>query len=78
MMVMKDSHFRHLVGKRIKHYRELLRLSQQDLADLAALNRSYIGGVERGERNLGIDNLHKIATGLGIETWKLLKEDETD
>ncbi|WP_244487549.1 MULTISPECIES: helix-turn-helix domain-containing protein [unclassified Aureimonas] len=36
------------------------------------MDRTYVGGVERGERNLSIDNLERIAAGLQIEPWKLL------
>ena len=73
-----EDELRKIVGRRIKYFREHLRLSQQDLSELSGLNRSYIGGVERGERNIGIDNLEKIATGLGVEAWRLLKEDPQD
>ena len=71
---MEDK-LRKIVGGRIKYFREHLRLSQQDLSELSGMNRSYIGGVERGERNIGIDNLEKIADGLGVEAWRLLKDD---
>ncbi|HKP51507.1 MAG TPA: helix-turn-helix transcriptional regulator [Chloroflexia bacterium] len=59
----------------MKRYRRLLRLSQQDLSKLSGLNRSYLGSVERGERNIGIDNLEEVAKALGIEAWQLLREE---
>lgn len=71
-MMDKDS-LRRVVGKQIKHYRELLNLSQQDLGGLCGLRRSYIGSVERGERNITIDNLERIARGLGLSPEKLLR-----
>ena len=71
-----DKRIRHILSIQLKHYRSVLRFSQQDLADISGLNRSYIGGVEREERNIGIDNLEKLADGLGIEAWRLLREDE--
>jgi transcriptional regulator with XRE-family HTH domain len=71
-MIETDS-LRRVVGKQIKHYRELLKMSQQDLGSLCGFRRSYIGSVERGERNITIDNLERIAKGLGIAADRLLK-----
>ena len=51
-------------GKKIRKRREELGISQEELADRAGLDRTYIGGVERGERNLGLLNLLKIAIAL--------------
>ncbi|CUU17725.1 hypothetical protein CDS [Bradyrhizobium sp.] len=39
------------------------------------MNRTYLSGVERSERNVSIDNVARIANGLGVEPWKLLKDD---
>ncbi|WKA31340.1 helix-turn-helix domain-containing protein [Bradyrhizobium roseum] len=50
-------------------------LSQEALAHESGLNRTYLSGVERSERNVSIDNVARIANGLGIEPWKLLKDD---
>lgn len=66
---------RQVLGAQMKRYRRLLRLSQQDLSKLSGLNRSYLGSVERGERNIGIDNLEEVAKALGIEAWQLLREE---
>lgn len=50
-------------------------LSQEALAYESGLNRTYLSGVERSERNVSIDNIARIAEGLGIEPWKLLKNE---
>lgn len=49
-------------------------LSQEDLADACGLHRTYIGSVERCERNISIDNMEKIATALGVELQALLSK----
>jgi transcriptional regulator with XRE-family HTH domain len=62
------------LGSNIKKIRQELGLSQEELADLTKLHRTYIGGVERGERNIGIINLAKIANSLGVPLTKLLNK----
>jgi transcriptional regulator with XRE-family HTH domain len=51
------------------------RISQEALADLAGLHRTYIGSVERGERNISIDNIAKLAIAFGISPSKLLEDE---
>lgn len=50
-------------------------LSQEDLAELANLHRTYVGSVERAERNVSIDNMERLAKALGCQISELLKED---
>jgi transcriptional regulator with XRE-family HTH domain len=50
-------------------------LSQEALAYESGMNRTYLSAVERSERNVSIDNIGRIAKALGIESWRLLKED---
>lgn len=51
-------------GQRVKHYRKIKNLSQDELAYLCSLHRTYIGSVERGERNITLINAEKIANAL--------------
>jgi transcriptional regulator with XRE-family HTH domain len=49
-------------------------MSQEALADAADLHRTYIGSVERGERNISIDNIERLAVALGVSAASLLEE----
>lgn len=60
------------VGLRIRKYRKKKGWSQEHLALEADLHRAYIGQIERGEKNIGLVNLEKIAKALNIEVSKLL------
>lgn len=62
-----------LIGKNIQKIRRGRGLSQEALSIEAGLDRSYMGGVERGEHNLTVMNLHKIAYALGVEVTALFK-----
>jgi len=53
-------------GKQVRDLRKQKGLSQEALALACDLDRTYIGGVERGERNISLLNIHKIAAALGI------------
>ena len=67
-MAKDDSHsITKLFGQRVRELRKLAHMSQEELADRAGLDRSYIGGVERGERNVSLVNIHKIARALKIK-----------
>lgn len=55
------------IGPAIRHHRELLRISQEELADRAGMDRSYVGGIERGRRNPSLKNLQKLADALGAD-----------
>jgi transcriptional regulator with XRE-family HTH domain len=60
------------------HLRRILLakgLSQEDLAELANLHRTYVGSVERAERNVSIDNMERLAKALGCHISQLLQED---
>jgi len=63
------------VAHNVRGFRELMGVSQEKLAEYADLHRTYIGFVERGERNITLYNLFKIAKGLKIKPHVLLIED---
>lgn len=60
-------------GARVRQLREAARISQEELAAIANLDRSYIGGVERGQRNISLINIHKIARALRVKPETLFK-----
>ncbi len=59
-----------LVGKRIKELRNNLKISQEELADIAELDRTYITSIECGKRNISIVNIEKLATALKVTLSK--------
>jgi transcriptional regulator with XRE-family HTH domain len=59
----------------VKYYRHKKGLSQEALADLANLHRTYIGSVERSERNITLVNANKIAKALSVKIIDLLREE---
>ncbi len=60
------------VGLNIRKIREERWLSQEKLAGLADLHRAYVGQIERGEKNIGLKNLEKIAKALNVSIKDLL------
>ena len=55
-----------LVGKRVKELRNNMGISQEELADMVCLDRTYITSVERGKRNISIVNVEKLAKALQV------------
>ena len=60
-------------GVRLRSAREGLQLSQERLAESAGLHRTYIGQVERGERNIAVDNMEKLADAVNQPLWEMLR-----
>lgn len=67
-----------VIGKNIRSYRQKAGLSQERLAELSGLHRTYVGAVERGERNISALNISKVANALRIKPHQLLIEDSND
>ena len=59
-------------GERLRELRRAFGVSQEELALICGLDRSYVGQVERGERNIALENIHRIARGFGIPPSELL------
>jgi transcriptional regulator with XRE-family HTH domain len=66
---------RRVFASRLRQIRQAKGLSQEDLADIAGLHRTYVGSVERGERNISIDNIEVLAKALGIDIIELLNKE---
>jgi transcriptional regulator with XRE-family HTH domain len=69
-----DSHLRKNLADNLRHERSVRHISQDELADICDLHRTYIGGIERCERNITLSTLEKISSALGIDALELLKE----
>lgn len=66
---------RRAFGTRVRALREEQGMSQEALAYAAGLDRSYMGGVERGERNVSLDNIYRIANALGTALGSLFTDE---
>lgn len=63
-------------GRRLRTLREQAGLSQEALADLAAIHRTYVSSVERGQRNISLANIQALADALGVSTQQLFPDAE--
>lgn len=61
-------------ARNLRRVRQERGLSQEKLADLARLHRTYIGSVERAERNVSIDNMERLAEALGVSLTELVAD----
>lgn len=62
-------------GSKVRCLRREKGISQEELAQLSCLDRSYIGSVERGERNISLSNIEKIAKALNVNIQELFAND---
>lgn len=75
LLSMDESDIRQQFGLRVRQIRHGKGWSQEELADRANLDRTYVGGVERGERNPGLVNIVRITTALGAPIGELFVTD---
>ena len=61
-------------GGRVRARRSELGLSQEQLAEASGLHRTYVGSLERGERNVALVNILRLAKGLGIDPGELVRD----
>jgi len=71
-MLMESANPRVLFGKRLAEIRRQKGWSQERLALESGLARSYLGGVERGQRNIAVVNICKLAQALGVKPAELM------
>ena len=60
-------------GQRVREERLKRKLSQEEFADMAGVHRTYIGMIERAEKNITLENIEKIAKALSISMTELIK-----
>jgi len=73
-----EGELQRIVGRNLRRYRLERGYSQEAFADFMGVHRTYMGGVERGERNLTLRTLEKIADFLEIDPRELLDEPPAD
>lgn len=73
-MITHKPKARQIFAANLRKERLKKNLSQEALADLAGLHRTYVGAVERGERNVSVDNMERLAFALDCELVDLLKD----
>jgi transcriptional regulator with XRE-family HTH domain len=61
-------------GRRVRELRQARRISQERLAEIADLHRTYVSSLERGQRNVSLDNIHALARALGVSPRDLFPE----
>ena len=65
---------RGVLAANIRYWRGRRKLSQEALADVAGFHRTYVGAVERSEKNMSVDNIERMAKALAIEPLELLRK----
>ncbi len=68
---MEDVRIR--LGRALRARRRKLGVSQEEFADICGVDRTYVGGIERGERNVALVNLEKLARALKISLSELFR-----
>lgn len=69
---MAEGDLQRAVGRNLRAYRQAKGLSQEAFAEVLGVHRTYMGGLERGERNLTLRSLERLAERLGVEVRELM------
>lgn len=72
-----EGELQRIVGRNIRRLRQARGVSQEDLAAEIGVHRTYMGGVERGERNLTLQSLERLADRLGVSPLSLLEDPDS-
>lgn len=72
MIRQRGQSAREILATNLRRLRVERGLSQEALAEIAGIHRNYLGGIERRERNVGLDNLQRLADALGISIADLM------
>lgn len=75
-MTANEQAARHVFAKNLRRIRKEQVLSQEALAEKAGLHRTFVGSVERAERNISIDNMARLASALGCSLARLLEAED--
>ena len=72
--MVKTPKYRKVLGENIRTHRKNLKWSQEKLAEKSDLHHNYIGDIERGEENVSVDALRRIAVALGVRLTDLVRD----
>jgi transcriptional regulator with XRE-family HTH domain len=75
MATARPGKLRQVLAKNVRLFRHELGITQEELAHKAKVHRTYLGMIERAERNLSIDNIEKIAKALEVKPHQLLMDE---
>ena len=67
-----------IFGHNVQKYRKEKQISQEKLAEIAGVHRTYVGMIERAEKNITLRNIEKIAKALGVEIKSLLENEKIE
>ncbi|MEE8737907.1 MAG: helix-turn-helix transcriptional regulator [Bifidobacterium sp.] len=71
---MAEDELQHTFGHNLRAYRQTKGMSQEQFADFVGVHRTYMGGIERGERNLTLVSVERICEQLGLDPLEMLDQ----
>ncbi|MBV9073305.1 MAG: helix-turn-helix transcriptional regulator [Acidobacteria bacterium] len=74
---MLQEHPNTVLARRLREMRRRRGWSQETMAEKCGLHRTYVGAIERGERNITLDTLHNLANSLGVSAAELISKKHT-